>query len=207
MAGFEIEDDYLSRGCRTIAGIDEAGRGALFGPVVAAAVILPLENLRGNDAPPWVSGVRDSKLLTPARRRSLYLEITGVARSVGIGLATHTEIDRINIYWASLLAMRRAAEGLSVPPDIVLVDGFDLKDVHYPQRGIPQGDRKSVSIAAASIVAKVVRDGMLELLDKVYTGYGLARNKGYGTAEHYRALRDRGPTAFHRTSFNLKLGS
>jgi ribonuclease HII len=207
MADFDIEDDYLRRGCRTIAGIDEAGRGALFGPVVAAAVILPLEALRGNDAPAWVAGVRDSKLLTPARRRFLYRQITAVARSIGIGLATHTEIDRINIYWASLLAMRRAAEGLTLPPDIVLVDGFSLKDVKYPQKGIPQGDRKSVSIAAASIIAKVVRDGMLELLDKVYIGYDLARNKGYGTAGHYRALRERGPTAFHRTSFNLKLGS
>jgi ribonuclease HII len=207
MAGFDIEDDCLRRGCRTIAGIDEAGRGALFGPVVAAAVVLPLGELRGSGAPDWVGGVKDSKLLTPLRRGFLYGRITAAARSVGIGLATHAEIDRINIYWASLLAMRRAVEALTLTPDILLVDGFRLKDVQYPQIGVPQGDRKSVSIAAASIVAKVVRDGMLELLDKVYHGYGLARNKGYGTTEHYRALRERGPTAFHRTSFNLKLSS
>lgn len=207
IAGFDIEDECLNRGCRTIAGIDEAGRGALFGPVVAAAVILPLESLRGSGAPAWVGKIRDSKLLTPAGRRRLFREIRAAARSIGVGLATHTEIDQINIYWASLLAMRRAAEGLSAPPDILLVDGFALKDVHYSQRAVPQGDRKSVSIAAASIVAKVIRDGMLELLDMVYNGYGLARNKGYGTAEHYRALRERGATAFHRASFNLKLGS
>ena len=207
MAGFDLEDECRGGGCRTIAGIDEAGRGALFGPVVAAAVILPLDALRGGDAPAWVGRVRDSKLLTPGSRLRLFREIRAAALSIGVGLASQAEIDRINIYWASLLAMRRAAEGLSLPPDILLVDGFALKDVKYPQRAVPQGDRKSVSIASASIVAKVVRDGMMEFLDEVYGGYGLARNKGYGTAAHYRALREMGPTPFHRATFNLKLGS
>lgn len=204
-AGFDLEDECRGRGWRMIAGVDEAGRGALFGPVVAAAVILPLDALRGPDAPAWVGGIRDSKLLTPNSRRRLFREIRAAALSVAVGLASRDEIDRINIYWASLLAMRRAAEGLSLPPDILLIDGFALQDVQYRQRAVPQGDRKSVSIAAASIVAKVVRDGMMVFLDEVYGGYGLAGNKGYGTAAHYRALRERGPTPFHRASFNLKL--
>lgn len=205
-AGFDLEDECRSRGCRTVAGVDEAGRGALFGPVVAAAVILPLDALRGPDAPAWAGSIRDSKLLTPNGRRRLFREIRTAALSVSVGLASRDEIDRVNIYWASLLAMRRAAEGLSLAPDILLVDGFALRDVKYPQRAVPQGDRKSVSIAAASIVAKVVRDGMMDFMDEVYGGYGLAGNKGYGTAAHYRALGELGPTPFHRASFNLKLG-
>jgi ribonuclease HII len=206
-AGFDLEDECRRSGCRMVAGVDEAGRGALFGPVVAAAVILPLDALRGRDAPPWAGRIRDSKLLTPNARRRLFAEIRKAALAVGVGLASREEIDRINIYWASLLAMRRAAEGLPLPPDMLLVDGFAIKDVKYPQRAVPQGDRKSVSIAAASIVAKVVRDGMMAFLNEVYGGYGLAGNKGYGTAAHYRALRERGPTPFHRSSFNLKLAS
>jgi ribonuclease HII len=207
MTDFDLEDECRGRGCRTIAGIDEAGRGALFGPVVAAAVILPLDALRGRDGPAWAGRVRDSKLLTPNARRRLFVEIRAAARAVGVGWAGQAEVDRLNIYWASLLAMRRAVERLSVRPDILLVDGFALKDVQYPQKAVPHGDRKSVSIAAASIVAKVVRDGMMDFLNEVYGGYGLARNKGYGTAAHYRALRERGATPFHRASFNLKLGS
>jgi len=132
--------------------------------------------------------------------RSILIE----SEAVGIGLASNLEIDQKNIYQASLLAMKRAVESISILPEILLVDGFILKDVDYFQIGIRQGDRKSLSIAAASIVAKVLRDDMMDLLDSVYGGYALARNKGYGTREHYRALEERGPTFFHRLTFNLR---
>ena len=125
------------------------------------------------------------------------------AEALGIGTASSAEIDERNIYWASQMAMKRALASLPGPVDFLLVDGHPLKEVQYRQMGIPQGDRKSVSIAAASIVAKVFRDGLMEAFDGIYAGYGLARNKGYGTDEHFRSLRDRGPTGLHRMSFKL----
>jgi ribonuclease HII len=120
-----------------------------------------------------------------------------------VGLASTTEIDALNIHRAAQLAMVRAVGGLPAPPDVLLVDGFPIKDVNYRQMGIPRGDRTSRSIAAASIVAKVFRDGLMRTFDVLYEGYGLARNKGYGTEEHLRALKERGPTGLHRTSFRL----
>jgi ribonuclease HII len=193
----------LSRGgARLVAGVDEVGRGSLFGPVVAAAVILPSAWLVLRP-PAWAREIDDSKRLAPVKRAELAASLLREAWGVGLGLASAVEIDCLNIYRASHLAMRRAVEGLPAVPDVLLVDGFEIKDVEYRQMGIPQGDRKSRSIAAASIVAKVFRDGLMDAFGAVYEGYGLERNKGYGTEEHIRMLKDKGPTGLHRTSFRL----
>ncbi len=202
MATLRLEKELFRGGARLVAGVDEVGRGSLFGPVVAAAVVLPEAWLSGRP-PAWAGAVDDSKALPPARREELAAVILREAAGVGLGLASATEIDELNIYRATHAAMVRAIESLPVPPDILLVDGFPIKDVKYRQMGIPQGDRKCRSIAAASIVAKVFRDGLMAVFDALYEGYGLARNKGYGTEEHIRALRERGPTGLHRTSFRL----
>ena len=202
MTTLRLEKALARGGAGTVAGVDEVGRGSLFGPVMAAAVVLPAAWLRGRP-PAWASGIDDSKLLTASRRSALAAAILREAAGVGVGLASAAEIDALNIHRAAQLAMVRAVEGLPVRPDALLVDGFPIKDVKYRQMGIPGGDRKSRSIAAASIVAKVFRDGLMEVFDGLYGGYGLARNKGYGTAEHFRSLKDRGPTGLHRTSFRL----
>lgn len=203
MPDFLIEKRFFKKGYRTIVGVDEAGRGALFGPVVASAVVMPLSVMR-KDLSEGIGEIDDSKVLTPKKRKILADIILKEAISVGVGLATNFEIDQENIYWASLKAMKRAVQNLSLRPDILLVDGFHIKDFNCPQLCIPGGDNKSISIAAASIVAKVVRDKMMVLLDQVYEGYALGKNKGYGTKEHYQALRKRGPTPLHRFSFNLE---
>jgi len=202
VASLRLEKELDRGGARRIAGIDEVGRGSLFGPVVAAAVILPAEWLHRRP-PAWVGDVDDSKLVAPARRAELAAALLREAAAVGVGLASATEIDALNIHRATQLAMVRAVESLPDPPDVLLVDGFPIKEVKYRQMGIPRGDRTSRSIAAASIVAKVFRDGLMTTFDALYEGYGLARNKGYGTEEHLRALREKGPTGLHRTSFKL----
>jgi ribonuclease HII len=188
VATLRLEKRLFRGGARLVAGVDEVGRGSLFGPVVAAAVILPSAWLVRRP-PAWVREIDDSKRLAPAKRAELASSLLREAWSVGVGLASAAEIDALNIYRASHLAMRRAVEGLPAVPDMLLVDGFEIKDVKYRQMGIPQGDRKSRSIAAASIVAKVFRDGLMDAFDAVYEGYGLDRNKG--------------PTGLHRTSFRL----
>jgi len=198
-----IEKKIIQRGYRAIAGVDEAGRGALFGPVVAASVILPFLEMKGG-LRDGLEEIKDSKLLSPSKRKKIAKIILNHAACIGLGLATNQEIDQINIYWASLLAMKRAVENMLLCPDFLLVDGFCLNGVHYPQLGIPKGDKKSVTIGAASIIAKVLRDEMMIRLDSVYQGYALSKNKGYGTREHYKALQEMGPTVFHRMSFNLK---
>jgi ribonuclease HII len=205
MADFKIERKILSQNIQRIGGVDEVGRGALFGPVVAAAVVLPSRwissPIRG-----WLRQVDDSKLLAPLKRRELARSILAEADAVAVGLATSREIDEKNIYWASLEAMRRAVANLAPRPDFLLVDGFKQRECGFgcPQLGIPGGDRKSLTVAAASIVAKVVRDEMMRQLENFFTGYHLARNKGYGTKEHYLALREKGPTPLHRLTFNLE---
>ncbi len=203
MADFQIEKKIIKKGFKAIAGVDEVGRGAIFGPVVAAAVIFPSVLIKSSLSG-WVGEIDDSKLISPAKRKRLTKAILANALSVGVGLSTNYEIDQINIYWASMSAMKRAVENMPIAPDFIIVDGFRLNDVNYPQTTITQGDRKSVSIAAASIVAKVLRDEMMIHMDRVYEGYALSKNKGYGTKEHYRALKKKGPTLFHRLTFNLR---
>jgi len=198
-----FEKRYLRMGFTSVAGVDEVGRGALFGPVLAVAMSFPPEILLS--PPPWTKEINDSKLLSPTKRLKVAHCIIRACSSLGIGVASNVEIDEKNIYRASLTAMERAVGNMSPSPGALLVDGFPLKELKYPQMGIVQGDRKSLSIAAASIVAKVMRDGLMTYYDTVYRGYGLSRNKGYGTGEHFRALREKGPTHLHRLSFNLGL--
>jgi len=202
VATLRLEKELFRGGFRLVAGVDEVGRGSLFGPVAAAAVILPQDWL-ARRPPSWAGAIDDSKLLSPALRAELAAAILREAAGVGVGLASAAEIDSLNILRATHLAMVRAVESLPVPPDMLLVDGFPIKDVKYRQMGIPHGDRKSRSIAAASIVAKVFRDGLMRIFAGLYEGYGLDRNKGYGTEEHIRSLKDKGPTGLHRTSFRL----
>jgi ribonuclease HII len=203
VAGFKIEKALFREGCRSVAGCDEVGRGALFGPVVAAAVILPSAWFLRRP-PAWVRQIDDSKRLSPTKRMELGARLLCAAESLGIGMASSAEIDEKNIYWAAQLAMKRAIGGLSAPFDWLLVDGFPLEDVEYRQTGVPQGDQKCLSIAAASIVAKVFRDGLMDEWGVLYGGYGLERNKGYGTEEHLRCLKAKGPTGLHRMSFKLR---
>jgi ribonuclease HII len=180
------------RGYRAIAGLDEAGRGSLFGPVFAAAVILPPEAR--------LPGLRDSKELPAARREELAAEIRSAATAWAVAQADAAEIDSINIYQASRLAMKRAVLQLATRPDFLLVDAL-LVDLPLPQRALIKGDARVRSIAAASILAKVCRDASMREWDQAYPQYGLARNKGYGTPEHLAALGRFGPTARHRLSF------
>jgi ribonuclease HII len=203
MPDFQLERCALAQGYRAIAGLDEAGRGALFGPVVAASVIFPPALILGRIRD-WMCEINDSKLLSPRKRRQLCGLILQGAEAVGWGMANNVEIDERNIHWAALESMRRAVERLSLEPDFLLVDGFRLNDVHYSQERVRQGDKKSITIAAASIVAKVLRDEMVVHLDRIFEGYGLAKHKGYGTREHYQALLRLGPSVFHRRTFNLK---
>ncbi|HAV41138.1 MAG TPA: ribonuclease HII [Acidobacteria bacterium] len=202
MMGFKTENDLLHQGLDYLAGLDEVGRGSLFGPVVAASVIFPPAFFLGRGES-WTREVADSKLLSPTKRMELAGKIMGVASCFGLGYATHQEIDRMNIYWATQLAMKRALADLSQQPRLVLVDGYPLKGINYPQVAVPQGDRKVFSIAAASIVAKVFRDELLQVLDRLYPGYGLSQNKGYATEGHYQAIEKLGPCPLHRQSFKL----
>ncbi|HEX9750206.1 MAG TPA: ribonuclease HII [candidate division Zixibacteria bacterium] len=188
------ERSYWLRGLRHVAGVDEVGRGPLAGPVVAVAVILPADF----DDP----GISDSKLLTPERRQDLFPIISRAALAWSVGVADVDEIDRINILRASLLAMRRALDDLLVTAEAVLVDGRQLiPDLSLPQQAIITGDRQSPSIGAASILAKEIRDRMMEEYDDKYPGYGFAQHKGYATAQHTAALERLGPTPLHRRSF------
>lgn len=181
-----------------IAGVDEVGRGALFGPVVAAAVMLPKAALPTLES----AGVTDSKLLSPAARQRLAVQIRAVAIDCRIGYASVYEIDRLNILQASLLAMRRAVWQLTPPPELCLVDGNQpIPNLGMAQQTIVQGDRTSLIIAAASIIAKVWRDQLITRLANRYPQYGLASNKGYGTAPHLQALQEFGPSRQHRRSF------
>ena len=193
---WEIEDSYFEKGIKLICGVDEAGRGPLAGPVCAAAVILP----------PHVEipGLNDSKKLTDKRRRELFPIIKEQAIAYGIGLASHDEIDSINILQATYLAMERALEQLSVKPELALIDGNRAKDFGLPVETVVKGDSRSASIAAASILAKVTRDDLMLEAAKDYPQYGFEIHKAYGTKAHYEALRQHGPCAIHRMSFLKK---
>ena len=181
------------RGFRAIAGVDEAGRGPLAGPVVAAAVILSDDF----DLP----GLTDSKKLTEKQRRRFYPQIRQQAVAVGVGVATVPEIDRINILQATLLAMQRAIGRLSLSPDHLLIDGITPLPVEISQQTLKKGDSRSLSVAAASVVAKVVRDRIMLSLDRQQPGYGFARHKGYGTVQHRQAIAELGPNRHHRVTF------
>lgn len=204
MASFRIEKSFLKEGISYIAGVDEAGRGALFGPVVAAAVILPPE-FYGHSCPHWVAEIDDSKSLSPQKREKLKELIVKHALAVGVGAASVQEIEKLNIHRAALLAMARAISRLFIVPELVLIDGLKCRLEKIPIRQVPikGGDKLCKSIAAASIVAKVVRDNLMIKLDRICKGYKLCDNKGYGTKAHYEALKKLGPSLHHRCNFKL----
>ncbi len=194
---FDEEERLRAQGYRLVAGIDEAGRGPLAGPVVAAAVVLPWER-----RPYWLSLLRDSKQLTAQARDFLFDCIQGDGASFGVGLATHEVVDEYGIVAATRLAMSRAVAQLSDRLDFLLIDYLALPELDIPQRSIVKGDNLSFSIAAASIVAKVARDRLMLQYDRQFPGYGLAHNKGYGTLEHMEILRRLGPCPIHRRTFS-----
>ena len=188
-----FEKTLRQNGFRTIAGVDEVGRGSLAGPVLAAAVVL---DGKGDYSP-----IRDSKTLSARKRRLLSERILAEALGVGFGWTSESEIDRINILQATHKAMLQAVANLPVTPDMVLVDGFFLPGLEAPCIGIIGGDSRSYSIAAASIVAKVKRDAFMTALSPEYPQYGLDRNMGYGTAHHLSAIVSHGPSPYHRRTF------
>jgi ribonuclease HII len=181
------------KGYNYVAGIDEAGRGALAGPVVAAAVIFPKDV--------EIRGIDDSKKLTPSKRESLFDPIMEKSVEVGVGIGDHILIDEINILQATLFSMKKAILGLSTRPDYLLVDGNCSIPVNIPQKAIIKGDSSSISIAAASIIAKVTRDRLMVEYDKIYPDYGFAGHKGYGSASHLSAIAEIGPCDIHRKTF------
>lgn len=193
MPDYEFEKRRYAEGYTAVCGCDEAGRGPLCGPVVAAAVILPC------DFP--IEGLNDSKKLSEKKREQLYTLITENAIAYGIAEASPAEIDEINILNASMLAMRRAVEKLSVPADFALIDGNCSRGFDIPTETIIKGDAKSASVAAASILAKVTRDRLCAEQDKLYPEYGIAKHKGYPTKEHMEAVRKYGPSPIHRITF------
>ena len=193
---WEIEDSLRANGYELICGVDEAGRGPLAGPVCAAAVILP------RDAE--IPGLNDSKKLSDKKRRELYPIIKEKALCYGIGFASHEEIDQINILQATYLAMERALSQLTITPQQVLIDGNRAKDFGLPVRTVVHGDSLSMSIAAASVLAKVTRDDLMLEMAKEYPQYEFEIHKGYGTKAHYEALRTYGACPIHRNSFLKK---
>ena len=195
---WRFEEELFSNGIKMIAGIDEVGRGPLAGPVVAAAVILP-EGI-------FIEGINDSKKVNKLRREAIYNVIMKEALGVGIGIVENDIIDEINILNATKLAMKEAVKKLPCVPQYLLIDALELDDIAIKQKGIVGGDGKSISIAAASIVAKVTRDQIMERYDSSYPEYKFSVHKGYGTAEHYGILRLNGITSIHRKSFLKKLG-
>ncbi|MHB8707553.1 MAG: ribonuclease HII [Desulfuromonadales bacterium] len=193
LSPLHFERQAQARGFRAVAGIDEAGRGPLAGPVVAAAVILP----ESFDLP----GLTDSKKLTEKARERLYPLIRAQALAIGVGVARADEIDRINILQATLRSMQRAVGRLDVPPDFLLIDGNVPVPLPLPQQTLVKGDSRSLSIAAASVIAKVVRDRIMCSLDRLHPGYGFSGHKGYGSDAHRAAIACLGPSPCHRRTF------
>jgi ribonuclease HII len=192
-ASYRYEARAWRAGVGLVAGVDEAGRGPLAGPVVAAAVIL--------DPGRRVRGLQDSKVLTPERREELFLVISDRARAIGVGIVDHGTIDRINILRATETAMLEALTRLAVAPELVITDFVALRALACPQKNLVDGDARCATVAAASIIAKVTRDRMMLELDTKYPGYGFARHKGYATPEHLTALDRLGPCPIHRRTF------
>ena len=198
MVDFSIESEYLKNGCSVVCGVDEAGRGPLAGPVYAAAVILRPQT--------EIAGLDDSKKLTEKKREALFPVITEQALSYGIGFATPEEIDKINILQATFLAMRRAVENLSVTPDLLLIDGNQKPHIGLcDEVTVIKGDAKSMSIAAASVLAKVSRDRYMLKLSEQYPQYAFEKHKGYGTKLHYERIVQYGISPVHRRSFLKKI--
>lgn len=191
-----MEFAAYEKGFQLVGGIDEAGRGPLAGPVVAACVILPPGLL--------LHKLNDSKKLSETQREELFDQIKDKALAYGIGIVPHDVIDDINIYQATKRAMALAIENMRIRPDYLIIDAVKL-DINIPQMAVPKADQNSVSVAAASILAKVTRDRMMDELDREYPGYGFARHKGYGTAEHMAAIREKGLCPIHRRSFTKNL--
>jgi ribonuclease HII len=195
MIDLHYELDLWMNGIVRVAGIDEAGRGPLAGPVVAAAVVFP-SNI-------WIEGVDDSKKLSPDRRQEMYEQIKQLAVGVGVGIVDPQTIDRINILQATHRAMDLAVSRIMPAPNYLLVDGRGQHEFMIPSTAIVDGDARCFSIAAASIIAKVTRDRLMEQFDREFPEYGFAQHKGYGTRQHYDALERFGPCAIHRRSFRL----
>ena len=193
MLEYTIEESLHEKGFTYVCGVDEAGRGPLCGPVVAAACILPTGL--------YIEGLNDSKKLTPKKRKLVFDQIIENAIAYCIEEASVEEIDQMNILEADMLAMRRAVEGLSVKADFAIIDGNVSRGFSIPTMTVIKGDATSPSIAAASILAKVTRDEMCEEMDKEYPQYGIAKHKGYGTKQHMDALRKFGPSPIHRKKF------
>ena len=193
MPDYSIEQELKAQGFTCICGVDEAGRGPLCGPVFAAACILP-DGL-------YIEGLNDSKKLTEKKREKLFDIIKKEAVAYSIASADVEEINEMNILEADLLAMRRAIDGLGVKADFAIIDGNIARDFQIPARAVVKGDSKSMSIAAASVLAKVARDRLCLELDREYPQYGIAKHKGYGTKEHKEALRKYGPSPIHRKKF------
>ncbi|MCX7681807.1 MAG: ribonuclease HII [Anaerolineae bacterium] len=194
-----VEYALYAAGYRRIAGLDEAGRGAWAGPVCAAAVVLPLSR---PDLALALTGVRDSKLLAPEQREGLLPTILEVAEAVSTGWASPLEVDKLGIVTATRLAFARAVAGLRCQVDALLLDYLTLPEVDLPQQAIPKADLRCLSVAAASIVAKVERDRLMRKLEADFPGYGFARHKGYGTPQHRQALERLGPSPVHRMSWS-----
>lgn len=192
---YSFDRSYREKGHTQIAGIDEAGRGALAGPVVAAAVILPIDC--------HINGLKDSKQLTPNIRSELFDKINEVAISIGIGSANNHIIEDINILQATMHAMKEAVKQLEPKPDYLLVDGSKLPDIDIAAEAIPKGDNLSISIAAASVIAKTTRDRLMIEFHQEYPNYGFQQHKGYPTAQHRQAIAKYGASAIHRNTFKL----
>lgn len=194
---WELENEIYSGGAEHICGVDEAGRGPLAGPVCAAAVILPRGII--------IDGLNDSKKLSEKRRAVLFDEICEKALAYSIAFASVEEIEALNILNATFLAMNRAISGLSLRPELALIDGNQTRGIDFPCRSVVGGDGKCADIAAASILAKVSRDRVMLEMDRLYPGYGFAKHKGYGTKQHYAAIRELGASPIHRMSFLRKM--
>ncbi|MDD6645896.1 MAG: ribonuclease HII [Oscillospiraceae bacterium] len=197
MDWLKYENEALSKGYNNICGVDEAGRGPLAGPVCAAAVILPKGEI--------IEGVNDSKKLTEKKREALYDVIKEKAVAYSIAFATVEEIEEMNILNATMVAMKRAVEGLKVPADYAMIDGNKIPDLNIPAECVVKGDANSISIAAASILAKVTRDRLCAKYESEYPQYGFAKHKGYGTKQHREMILKYGPCKIHRMSFLKKL--
>jgi ribonuclease HII len=193
-----LESELHKQGYRLIAGLDEAGRGAWAGPVAAGVIILPIDRL---DLLSKLDGVRDSKMLSPKQREFWEVSLKEIALAWSVGMVSARKVDTVGLIAATRLAMQRAIDGLSLPPEFLLIDHLLLPENSLPQTALPHGDVSVLSISSASIIAKVARDRKMVEYDQQHPGYGFSRHKGYGTPQHQQALKELGPSPLHRKSF------